>query len=175
VAQAATPEQIHTAFAGDTGMTVSWATDGDAGSTVNYGTKASTLTSKATGSSSTYTKPMFHHHTTLTGLKENTKYYYKVGDASGESAVMSFTTAPKPGDKGKFSASIFGDWGYGSNGHATATKSALDKIHDEVKFVWHLGTRTYPHRNMNTTNHQPPTTSALALTLALALALALAL
>jgi hypothetical protein len=133
-----TPEQIHVAFAGDagTGMTVSWATSGDGLSAVSFGLSPTDLNHNATGSSKSYLSPLYHHHATLSDLTPSTTYYYEI---SGSTSVLHFTTAAPSSNSEEFSASVFGDWGYGKNGHAIATRDALEKIKEDVKFVWHLG------------------------------------
>jgi hypothetical protein len=69
-------------------MMISWVTyERTKTSTVQYGTSTSALDSTATGDSTHYYLPLYEspslHSAKLTGLKENTRYYYKVGDPSG--------------------------------------------------------------------------------------------
>lgn len=133
------PSQIHIALAGPQGMAVSYTTLGQTTTTVSFGESAATLKA-VSGASSSYIEPFFHHHTVLKGLKAATKYYYRCGDsAAGQSEVLSFTTPPDPSQHGSFSASVFGDWGYGKDGHAIATRTALENIRHKVNMVWHLG------------------------------------
>lgn len=128
-------------------MTISWATQGDtATSTVKYGTSPDNMSLIATGTSKTYYGNKFFHHTTLEVLTPNTRYFYSCGDEDGGfSNISTFNSAPSRSDgaSGTFSASIFGDWGYGENGNAIATRSALENLKEKVSLVWHLGDIAY--------------------------------
>ena len=37
---------------------------------------------------------------------------------------------------------MFGDMGYGSNGHAIATRAHLDRVYDEYDFIYLVGVRS---------------------------------
>ena len=149
LAASALPEQIHIAYAGDTGMAVSWATKGPtATSTVKFGTESS-MTHSVTGVAKTYYGNEYHHHVQLLDLQPGTTYYYVCGDStSGFSETKSFK-APVQATDGVFSTSkphkisIFGDWGYGDRAHATQTRKALETIKKEVEFIWHVGDLSY--------------------------------
>jgi hypothetical protein len=135
------PSQIRIALAGAHDMTVSYTTLGSTISTVNFGTVPTNL-SEVIGDvpASSYIEPFFHHHVTLTGLQPGTKYYYQCGNAkAGTSQIFQFTTSPDVAKDASFSASIFGDWGYGINGKAVATREALETIRTEVDLLLHLG------------------------------------
>lgn len=74
------PLQQHLAFAGPTGMTVSWSTFAQLDNPqVYYGESPTALTSVASGSSTTYaTSRVWDNHVTITRLKPGTKYWYRV-------------------------------------------------------------------------------------------------
>lgn len=153
----ALPSQVHLAFGdadsnGDvSGMTVSWATPKKtATSTVKYGTVADALTQVATGESVSYLEGgMVHNHVLVKGLKPGATYFYSCGDsAGGFTAPQSFTlplSAAAAGAPGapEMKVSIFGDWGYGENGHAVSTRRALETLKSQVDFFFHLGDISY--------------------------------
>ena len=74
------PLQQHLAFASSTGMTVSWSTYAPLDTPqVWYGESPTALTNVATGDAST-TYPssrVYDNHVKITGLKPNTKYWYR--------------------------------------------------------------------------------------------------
>ncbi|KAL3684894.1 hypothetical protein R1sor_002916 [Riccia sorocarpa] len=140
------PEQIFIALSGDDAMWVSWVT-GEAqigqkiepldpnsvASVAVYGTESGRYTKTVNGSSEIYNQlyPFagldnytsgIIHHARLTGLKPETKYYYKVGDPylGAMSEERSFTTLPVPGPK-SFPARIgvIGDIGLTYNSTST--------------------------------------------------------
>ncbi len=138
--------QVHTAFAGadangdPSGVVVSWATPSATNtSECLFGTDEKSLDQTATGIQKSYLEgAKVHHHVELANLQPGTTYYYKCGDAAtGYSAVLS-TVLKHPGTAG-FKVSVFGDWGFGKNGHAVSTRRALDQLHPDVDFIWHLG------------------------------------
>jgi len=73
------PLQQHLAFAGPTGMTVSWSTHARLDTPqVWYGESPTALTDVATGSSTTYpTSRVYDNHVKITGLRPNTEYRYR--------------------------------------------------------------------------------------------------
>lgn len=73
------PLQQRLAYAGSTGMTVSWSTHAQLDTPqVWYGKAPTALTNIATGSSTTYpTSRVYDNHVKLTELKPNTKYWYR--------------------------------------------------------------------------------------------------
>lgn len=142
------PTQLHIALADDgdaRGMTISWATSGaTTSSTVHYGTSEDLLKTAvaAAGDVRNYIGRNHYHHVTLAGLAPSTRYYYKAGDDSGGwSVIRSFPTAPAAGQP--FTASVFGDWGYGTDGHAVDTLHALNTLTKDVDLVLHLGDISY--------------------------------
>jgi hypothetical protein len=138
------PSQIHLALAAH-GMTVSYTTHGFTNSSVSFGLSKDKMKEvEGETPATSYIEPFFHHHVTLEQLEPGKLYYYKCGDmVSGESSIRSFTTAPDAQNSGGFSASIFGDWGYGVNGHAAATRQAMEQIKEKIDLVWHLGDIAY--------------------------------
>jgi hypothetical protein len=135
------PSQIHIAFNGEKGMTISWSTKIKTNSTiVMYGTSEAKLSMKANGVSKQLLDN-YYHHVSLDNLERDMTYYYTCGDGDTDSDVYSFRTAPETSSG--FVVSVFGDWGYGENGHAVATRNALDTITKNVNFVWHLGDIAY--------------------------------
>jgi hypothetical protein len=79
--------------------------------TVRWGTSASALDQQAAGTSHEFIQGVYHsqlHEAILTPLREDTKYFYQVGDAAGGwSPVHSFTTKSKD-----HTYAVYGDFGY---------------------------------------------------------------
>lgn len=92
------PLQQHLAFAGPTGMTVSWSTYAQlAPPQVWYGESPTALTNVATGDSSTYpTSRVWDNHVKLTGLKSNTKYWYRTSYQFSPFSIPVFVSALSP-------------------------------------------------------------------------------
>mmetsp|Transcript_3187 Transcript_3187/g.4798 ORF Transcript_3187/g.4798 Transcript_3187/m.4798 type:complete len:500 (+) Transcript_3187:76-1575(+) len=142
-------EQVHIAFAGrnengdSNGVTVSWATAKETEtSIVKYGLSKTSLTSTVSGFQKQYLEEgNYHHFALVPNLKAGTVYYYQCGDDKvGFSEVFSFVSAKSSDPEfGNFKLSIFGDWGYSKNGNAIPTRKALEKIKNEVDFIWHVG------------------------------------
>ncbi|KAF4449376.1 acid phosphatase [Fusarium austroafricanum] len=123
---------------------------------VQWGTSASALNNKATGSSTTYdrTPPcssikavtqcnQFFHDVQIDNLKPGTTYYYQIPAANGttKSDVLSFTTARGAGDKSEFSVAVINDMGYTN---AAGTFKYINKaISDGTAFAWHGGDLSY--------------------------------
>lgn len=106
-------------------MVVSWVTACEVKTpTVKYGTKATSLTSAATATSTSYTFGSYAsphiHHAVLTNLTLNKLYFYSVGGTeSGYSATLNFTSHPGTGADVPFVFSIIGDLGTTSNSVGT--------------------------------------------------------
>ncbi|GAA5921081.1 hypothetical protein JCM3775_004082 [Rhodotorula graminis] len=123
------PLQHRLAFAGPTGMTVSWSTFNKQDSpTVLYGTSPDKLDQSASSNlSSTYpTSRTYNNHVKLEGLKPGTLYYYKVTGTNGYEAAylptFKFRTARPAGDDESFTIATFADLGLmGEDGLSTAT------------------------------------------------------
>ncbi|BGO94875.1 hypothetical protein NBRC10512_007162 [Rhodotorula toruloides] len=163
------PLQHRLAFAGPTGMTVSWSTFNQLSNPqVFYGTDPSNLDQQASSSESTTypTSRTYNNHVKLTGLKPGTKYYYKVSYTNAPAAAYrptySFTTARAPGDTTPYSIAIFGDLGLmGDDGLSTKTgpiggdnytvipDGAMNTIQsllaakDSYDFIYHTGDIAY--------------------------------
>lgn len=156
-----TPTQHRIAFAGDDGMAVSWNTyEQLTNPTVWFGTSPNSLTQTAASNiSQTYqSSTTWSNHVKLSGLAQNTTYYYKVSN-SDNSQVYKFTTAPKKHDPNPFTFAIVIDMGTmgplglsnttgtGSGGALLPgernTIDALKANMDEYKFIWHPGDIAY--------------------------------
>lgn len=111
------PYNITLTWASDprTSQTISWQSDGFNKGVIQFARSGSAAPafSKAAVKYSTDSrlvspdgKTLYLHHATLTGLRPNTKYLYRVGDGNGWSQQLSFTTA---GDSDSFKFLVFGD------------------------------------------------------------------
>lgn len=95
LSQHAVPEQVHLAL-GQTedAITVAWATSEESIAEVQWGASASGLTFKAAADSRVFTldanRTWYTHAATMTGLKLNTEYFYRVGSSELWSEVRSF-------------------------------------------------------------------------------------
>eukprot|EP01062_Namystynia_karyoxenos_P021148 TRINITY_DN1801_c0_g2_i1.p1 TRINITY_DN1801_c0_g2~~TRINITY_DN1801_c0_g2_i1.p1 ORF type:complete len:548 (+),score=150.62 TRINITY_DN1801_c0_g2_i1:105-1748(+) len=112
------PEQVRINLGKEAdSMVVNWVTmasDGGSsvaewGTTINLGTKAA-------GDSRNFTQDpgriWYSHVATMTGLKENSTYYYRVGDSlNGWSATYSFVHRRQPSKGEPFRHILFGDMG----------------------------------------------------------------
>ncbi|CEQ43121.1 SPOSA6832_05014 [Sporobolomyces salmonicolor] len=154
------PLQHHLAFAGSTGMTVSWASFNQIQApTVWYGPDPANLNMKSSSNqSATYpTSRTYDNHVALTGLKPATKYYYK-GKSLFCIALYSFTTSRAAGDMTPFTLASFADLGLmGMDGLSTKvgpisgeettalgandtnTIQSLLELKDSYEFMHHYG------------------------------------
>ncbi|KAE8953993.1 hypothetical protein PR002_g32210, partial [Phytophthora rubi] len=148
------PQQLHLAFAGreaGTGMAISWTTFKlDSEPTVWLGRTEAKLkvVADATIETKSYYKDddyeLYSYHAVVSGLKANTKYFFKVGNAKNKhyrSGVSSFTTARAAGDESSFIVAVYGDMGADDN--SVATNKYVNSLVDEVDFVYHLGDISY--------------------------------
>ena len=106
-----TPSQVHLAYHGSFGMTVSWSTHAQLPKpTVKYGLLSHLLLHTATSSQSvTYnTSTVWLNHVTLSNLVPGLRYYYKV---SNSDTVYHFTTAKIAGDMTPYTAAMVADMG----------------------------------------------------------------
>lgn len=148
------PQQVHLAYAGKeagTGMTLSWTTFTEVDDPqVWIGTSEADLAPATDAklivdsyySEGTYS--LYSYHATLADLKPNTKYYYKVGSASVESAqtgIETFKTARASSDEESFDVLVFGDLGVDAN--AEHTIKYLDNLEKPVEFAYHIGDISY--------------------------------
>ena len=151
------PVQIRHAYAGPTGMQLSWNTFSQlpALPTVQYGFTSDFLpfvSSSKNGQSVTYpTSLTFNNHVRLTNLFPNTKYFWRPA-FSNESSIFSFTTPREKGDQTPFTMAVVVDLGLiGPDGLSTTvgtgaanpllpgeinTIQSLQQYND-FDFLWH--------------------------------------
>ncbi len=161
--------QVRLAYAGSTGMTVSWNTFSKVDTpTVLYGLSASNLTLTATSNESvTYnTSLTYNNHVKITGLTPSTLYYYipttliKSNDTVGP---FTFKTSTPSGNSTAYSIAVVVDLGtIGPEGlYTTAGKGvdpknilkpgeqttiqSLAAASDSFEFLWH---RKFLNHNM---------------------------
>ncbi|KAK9364689.1 Metallo-dependent phosphatase-like protein [Lipomyces kononenkoae] len=155
------PLQHRLAYAGPTGMTVSWNTyEQISEPTVYYGTDSWNLTTFATGTSVTYnTSLTWSNHVKVTGLMPDTQYYYIVSNTNcyncSELAPYTFTTSREAGDNTPFTVAVAIDLGVmGTTGlsatsanpitvNQTNTIQSLVRYLDGFDFLWHPGDIAY--------------------------------
>ncbi|KAK9384785.1 hypothetical protein V1515DRAFT_541334, partial [Lipomyces mesembrius] len=151
------PLQHRLAYAGTTGMTVSWNTyEQISEPTVYYGTNSWDLSSFATGTSVTYvTSLTWSNHVNITGLMPDTQYYYIVSNTNcyncSELTPYTFTTARSAGDYTPYTVAVAVDLGVmGSTGLSATSKGkisandsttiqSLARYMDGFDFFWHPG------------------------------------
>ncbi|KDQ59171.1 hypothetical protein JAAARDRAFT_68699 [Jaapia argillacea MUCL 33604] len=154
------PFQVRLAYAGSTGMHVSWNTYYPLEEpTVLYGFFPNALHFSASSTTSvTYpTSLTFNNHVKITGLEPDTVYYYRlVGSQEGE--ILSFRTGRVAGDKTPYSIAVVVDLGLigpqglstsvgngAANplkpGETTTIESLLDN--GDWDFLWHPGDIAY--------------------------------
>ncbi|KFY28131.1 hypothetical protein V491_00620 [Pseudogymnoascus sp. VKM F-3775] len=164
-ANATMNSQIRLAYAGDTGMVVSWNTfDHLSNPTVHYGLSPDALTETASSDVSiTYpTSLTYNNHVKLTGLKPDTTYYYLPGHlltGTDTSVPFSFKTSRSAGDGTPYTVAMFADLGtMGPLGLTTSvgkggdsmleigernTIEALEADAGTFDFMWHDGDIAY--------------------------------
>ncbi|KAG9694524.1 acid phosphatase AphA, partial [Aureobasidium melanogenum] len=122
---------------------------------VQWGTTQDNLCNTAVGQSNTYAReppcslaPVtqcseFFHEVQITGLRPNTKYWYRIPAANGttESQTLSFRTAHAAGDRSEFTVAVLNDMGY-TNAHGTH-KYLGNAVDDGLAFAWHGGDISY--------------------------------
>jgi hypothetical protein len=152
--------QVHLAYAGSTGMTVSWNTLTQVKTpTVKYGLTPKSLIYTATSSVSvTYnTSLTYNNHVKVTGLKPDTVYYYQpipLLKDNTTSLPYQFRTARSVGDGTPYSVAVVVDMGtMGPLGLTTFagdgvsqnnvlgpfdhnTIQSLDAVSDQYDFLW---------------------------------------
>lgn len=139
------PEQIHLSAESDTTkMTVTWVTLNANSSYVQYGTSDS-LNNLEVGNIDTYTASGWRgtiHSAVMTGLKEKTTYYYRVGNGDDDkwSDIYSFNTF----DYSKsISYAIIGDMAYDQYSDNTV-KSLINLVeNNKIQAVIHAGDISY--------------------------------
>lgn len=86
----------------------------------------------------------YFHNVQITGLKNNTQYFYQIpgGNGTTPSGVFNFTTARAAGDTTPFSIAVLNDMGYTN---AQGTKAQIQALVDEksIAFAWHGGDISY--------------------------------
>ncbi|KAK7203706.1 metallophosphoesterase [Myxozyma melibiosi] len=158
------PLQHRLAYAGPTGMTVSWNTYAEIKKPeVHYGENVWDLSSVAYGSSNTYeTSPTWANHVTIYGLKPDTTYYYTVSHTNcyncSEIPAYTFTTARPRGDFTPYTAAVVIDMGVmGEFGESAAseadtgaftasdssTMQSLSQFRDGFELLLHPGDLAY--------------------------------
>lgn len=158
----AAPVQHRLAYAGDSGMVVSWNTYQQLDTpSVQYGLSPDLLDQIAHSEESvTYpTSITWNNHVKITDLQPGTTYYYKVANSEGSSDIFSFTTAKSAGSTDEFSFSVVVDMGTmgqlglsenvgeGAGGALASgeqnTMQSLKASMDEFEFLWHPGDIAY--------------------------------
>ncbi|KAK3116128.1 hypothetical protein LTR53_003801 [Teratosphaeriaceae sp. CCFEE 6253] len=156
-----TPMQIRLAYAGPTGMTVSWNTYQQLASpTVHFGREGDCLDRSASSNISiTYqTSTTFNNHVQLTGLQPNTRYYYNLEDTN-TTQPYTFTTPRATGDHTPFVAAVVVDLGTmgrdgltnftgtgAANPLAPGERNTIQSLQDhqhEFEFLLHSGDIAY--------------------------------
>ena len=153
--------QTRLAYAGTTGMMVSWNTFSQISNpTVHYGLSPHDLDQVASSTVSVtyHTSLTYNNHVKITGLKADTVYYYMpttlIQDNS-TTAPYSFRTSKPAGDKAPYSIAVVVDMGtmgpeglYTSAGKGVAennvlkpgeinTIQSLTSAVDQFEFLWH--------------------------------------
>ncbi len=120
--QSATPNSIW----------VSWKTTSGSDSLVEYGVTAEQLEHKVSGNVQTLASDYLYHSVQLTGLKAETRYFYRVTTGNQQSATYSFMTPPVAGkNDGKLRILVMGDHQIrNENRYAQLVNAAKNKIED---------------------------------------------
>jgi acid phosphatase type 7 len=117
------PMQVRLAYAGPTGVTVSWNTFSQLSNpSVKYGRVYTSLDQTASSDVSiTYpTSLTWNNHVKLQGLAADTVYWYQPQPSNSSSPIYSFKTSRSPGDSTPHSVAIAVDLGLmGSDGLTT--------------------------------------------------------
>lgn len=147
-AENAPPEQLHLSLASSDRsiMGVSWVTLTGNVTQVQYGTSAEDLSMVVDGTSSTYDKAGWVgmiHRGVMTGLKEDTRYYYRVGlegSVNGWSDVYSFKTfAPHK----EINFAVIADMAYDENSDNTVAQMTKLVDAEQLDCVIHSGDISY--------------------------------
>jgi len=123
------------------GVIICWVTNFDAPSSVEYGTTgrlgqtASEQKPQEVWSVGGESQLVAFHQVPLTGLRANTKYFYRVRTGSLSSEISSFTTAVRPGEP--FSFVVFGDTRPTDNHRAVINR--VLSLQPEPRFTVHTG------------------------------------
>jgi len=146
----AAPSQVHITLSGKVGeIYVTYSTPGSiADSNVQYGLSNTTLSTTVVGTQTKFTDDSYVayiHDVLLTGLADNTRYYYRVGSNSDAwSKVFTFKTKTK-----NITYAIYGDLGYvNDNAIAQLTAEVEDGVYDQIL---HVGDFAYDFQDSNGT------------------------
>lgn len=90
-------------------MTVCWHDVAETGTKVKYGIDSTSLSLAMPGTSEMISDPYRWHTVKLTGLQANTRYFYSVVTAGGESGIYSFKTLPDQTYSGKLRFVLLSD------------------------------------------------------------------
>jgi len=93
---------------GTTAINICWHDPDQTGTKVSFGLD-STLGLEMAGTSEIISDPYCWHTVKLTGLKADTRYFYRVASGSGESAIYSFRTLPDSTYTGKLRFVLLSD------------------------------------------------------------------
>lgn len=149
------PMHLRLAYAGSTGMHVSWNTFSHIEQPrVHFGECIDHLDQQASSNISvTYrTSTTYNNHVKLSGLKPNTKYYYQP-ECSNSTTPFTFVTSRAAGDHTPFTAAVVVDMGtMGSLGLSTSagiggavplkpgennTIESIESMRHGFDFLWH--------------------------------------
>ncbi|MFK7806518.1 MAG: metallophosphoesterase, partial [Saprospiraceae bacterium] len=123
-------------------ITVRWRTDESTSSKVWYGTSPSSLNNVITSSSQAT-----DHEVLLEDLIPDTKYYYAVGNNSGQLANGQehyFETAPLPNSQEKIRMWLLGDMGFGNNNQRSVRDAFYDFNQNEpIDLILTVGDNAY--------------------------------
>jgi len=139
------PEQIHLSLGGQPDMmSVSWVTL-EAGEDVyvEYGEKRWSLDMKVEGNVDTYKIGGWKgaiYRATMTGLKSDTEYYYRVGSSNGHSHTKSFKTLKH---NGPIRYGVIADMGYGEKSDDTVKQLTSLVEKGQIDVIVHSGDLGY--------------------------------
>lgn len=95
------------------------------------------------GASSAWSFPGYFHHTFVSGLKEDTRYYALPTQGGVVGTETSFKTAPPLGTATTVKAILMADMGDSGGSGAVTTSSRMAARAAEVDFVCHIGDLSY--------------------------------
>lgn len=150
------PMQLRLAYAGSTGMQVSWNTYGQLDiPTVHWGTTPDNLSNIAVSNiSATYpTSSTYNNHVKIDGLEPDHTYFYLPHHSPNGTEPYSFRTSRSQGDHSPFTAAVVVDLGtmggYGLTTHvgdgaanplAIGERNTIQALKDTMSgwdFLWH--------------------------------------
>lgn len=150
------PMQVRLAYAGSTGMYVSWNTYGQLDDpTVHWGSEPEHLNNTASSqvSVSYQTSSTYNNHVKIDGLQPDTMYYYLPEHSTNVTQPHSFRTSRVKGDHKPFKAAVVVDLGtmggYGLTTHVgdgaanplergeKTTIQSLGEYISDWDFLWH--------------------------------------